>query len=316
MTERIIPIQIEGRESDNQPEKVEAEEDNNSIAADQNDDGDGEQKLSESMEQLAVDQPVKKPVVQVKSLNTQQEYLKEFDVMEKRDSNVLLSDYQLPNADSVEKIFLIIDRAQDENVTPFNIGAKKYTPLAAIKRAVNIFLTLKHNINPHHEFAIIVLNESDATLVINFTSDLRKLKEAVSKITECETEDIFNLNSLFKIITEYELPSVIAPEIAPSYVMRAIIFYGRSYTRPQLEPDSEICHYLEYPYFTCDILMTHEPVEAGNNCVQIFELLQNLDTKGTAYFFPVGRDLRRLQRCCGKLLAHPLQRPVQKLIKS
>jgi len=312
--ERIIPIQIEGRESSSRESTPESDVEEN--------------KLSKSLEELSVDtRPSQNPEtshkklqIQVKpavvSSSSQQEYLKEFDVLEKREGNSIFSDYILPNMDTLEHIVLVIDTAQDENCTPFIIGNQKYTPLGMLRRAISIFIKLKHNINPHHEFAIIVMNESDARLALPFTNDSRKLNDCLNKLTECETEDVFDLNTVFKIIMEVEAPQPLAPGIAPPYVLRTIIFYGRSYTLPEITITKELSMYLNHPFFTCDILMTHEPVEASNHCEKIFLILQNLDKKGTAYFFPVCRDLRRLHRCTGKLLAHPLQRPIQKLIKS
>lgn len=314
MTERVIPIKLEDRKSPNRETSPES---------------DVEQKeLSKSLEELSVDTKSpqkpetsrKRPQIQVKpatvSSSTQQEYLKEFDVLEKRESKIVLSDYTLPNSDTIEHIILVIDRAQDENYTPFVIGTQKYSPLSMLKRAIHIFIKLKHSINPHHEFAIIVMNESNASMSLPLTSDSRKLNDCLNKITECETEDVFDLNTVFRIIMEDEAPQPLAPGIAPPHVLRTIIFYGRSYTLPKITMTEKLTQYLNQPFFTCDILMTHEPVEASNHCGKIFDILQNLDKKGTAYFFPVCRDLRRMHRCTGKLLAHPLQRPIQKLIKS
>ncbi|KAJ8948393.1 hypothetical protein NQ314_008433 [Rhamnusium bicolor] len=294
MTEHIIPIIME--------------QDNNE---ENNPPSDSEQKISKPMEELSIKQ--NKPVIQVKTVpktNVHAEYLKEFDIFEER------GEYSLPNENVPEKIILVIDRAQDENFTPFVTNNCTFTPLSMLKRAIHVFLKLKHTINKYNEFAIVVLNENNAKWILNFTSDMRKLRDAINRITECEVEDTFNLNSLFdELVNNITMPDTIKSEIPPSYIVRTVIFYGRSYTIPEIELDEKLENLLENPYFTCDVLMTHEPVDPSNHCNRIFTALQNLDKKGLAYFFPVCRDSRRLHNCAGKLLAHPLQRPVQKLQK-
>ncbi|KAF7269391.1 BRISC and BRCA1-A complex member 1-like [Rhynchophorus ferrugineus] len=228
----------------------------------------------------------------------------------------LCTEYDLPNANTREQIVLVIDRVQDENYSPFIANNKAFTPLSMFKKAIEIFIKLKLRINPLHEFSIIVMGESRSQMLCSFTNDLRKLLYYLDSINECETEDSFNMNTVFDFIVNEELPVPTAPGLPPSRTLRAIIFYGRSYTIPKITMTEKITNYLNNPYFTCDILMTHEPVEISNNCNKIFEVLQNFDTKGRAYFFPVCRDVRKLHTSMGKLLSHPLQRPIQKLIKS
>lgn len=282
--ERIIPIQVEGRDEPSETSGDKKEQQN----------------LNKSMEELSVDKDlpktdsVKRPI-QVKSAtsssNDEQEYLKEFDVLEKREGNSIVTGYSLPNINTPERIFLVIDKAQDENYSPFLANNQKYTPLSMLKRAVSIFIKLKLNINPFHQFGIIAMNESNAQLLLSPTHDARKLNDCLNKIKECETEDIFDLNTVFNIIMEDDIPQQFTSEIHPSHVLRAIIFYGRSYTLPKVTMTDKITELLNNPFFTCDVLMTHEPVEISNHCGKIFDVLQNLDKKGTAYFFPVGRDL-------------------------
>ncbi|KAJ8921888.1 hypothetical protein NQ315_008521 [Exocentrus adspersus] len=295
MAERIIPIVMEDDSKDEDPSS------------------DTEQKIEKPMEQLSIKS--NKPTVQVKPMpksNMQEEYLREFDVFEDR------RQFTLPIANVPEKLVLVIDRAQDENFTPFILNNSKFTPLSMLKRAVHMFIKLKNTINKHNEFAIIVLNENNAKLLLHFTSDMRKLKDAVNKISKCEVEDTFNLNSLFdEIRANIVMPDpTVKEEIPPSHIVRTVIFYGRSYTIPKFEPSERIQRLLKNPYFICDVLITHEPVEASNYCKKIFNALQSIDKNGLAYFFPVCRDTRRLHNCAAKLLGHPLQRPIQKLQKT
>lgn len=325
MAERIIPITVEGRDEPNiETDKVQTE-------------------LSKSLEELKMettlnDQPStstlntpqgkvkatskeKTPKVVIKRapapINKEHEYLKEFDVFEKRDENNIVSGFSYPSANVQERIVLVIDSAQDENYTPFTVGNQKYSPLTTIKRAVSIFIKLKLNINPCHQFAIIKMNEKNASKVQDFCSDFRKLNDCLNKITECQAEDIFDLNTVFDLI-QNDLPAVGACEsrLTTPYVLRTILFYGRSYTIPEIEITEKLDTFFKHPFSVCDILMTHEPIEISNHCQKIFDVLQTLDKKGISYFFPVGRDSKRMHRCSGKLLGHPFQRPIQKLIKN
>ncbi|CAG9764556.1 unnamed protein product [Ceutorhynchus assimilis] len=244
------------------------------------------------------------------------EFLKNFDRLERRDINAIMQEYSLPNSDTLEKIILVIDSAQDENYTPFIASNQKYTPLSMIKRAVSIMIKLKLGINPHHEFAIIVMKKNDADLLFEFSNDYKRLIDCLNRISECETEDIFDLNTVFHKLEDIPLPKPLAPGLPPPYNIRIIFFYGRSFTMPQITMNEKVEALFKNPYFFCDVLMTHEVIEASNNCQKIFNVFQNLDKKGTGYFFPVGRDARRMHKCTGRLVAHPLQRPIQKLIKN
>ncbi|ENN79104.1 hypothetical protein YQE_04442, partial [Dendroctonus ponderosae] len=286
-------------------------------------------KTSNNEEELVMSTPVGKglastetpsPKVIIKPapvpLKDNLEYLKDFDIFEKRDGSPVITQYNLPNSDVMERIVLVIDRAQDENYTPFVIGNQKYTPLSMVKRAISIFIKLKLAINPNHEFAIIVMNENNATLLLELTNHVKKLLDCLNQINECITEDIFDLNKVFEIIEGVEIPTPQALGLPPPFVLRTVLFYGRSYTLPQITHTEKLDEFLNNPFFILDILMTHEPLETSNHCQKIFDILQNIDKKGISYFFPVCRDLRRVHRCMGKLLGHPLQRPIQKLVKN
>lgn len=324
MAERIIPITVEGRDEPNiETDLVQTN-------------------LSKSLEELKMetslnDQPSTSaaPQSNIKAtgkgkstarkvvikrapvpINKEHEYLKEFDVFEKRDENNIVSGFTYPSANVQERIVLVIDRAQDENYTPFIVGNQKYTPLTTVKRAVSIFIKLKLNINPCHQFAIIQMNEKNATKVQDFCSDFRKLNDCLNKITECQAEDIFDLNTVFDLIQNDLPPGPSQSGLITPHVLRTILFYGRSYTIPEIELTDKLDNFFKHPFSICDILMTHEPIEISNHCQKIFDVLQTLDKKGIAYFFPVGRDSKRMHRCSGKLLGHPFQRPIQKLIKN
>lgn len=287
--ERIIPIQIENSEDENSK---------NGSDTDKN--------ISKPMEELTLKS--KKANVQVKpKRNIQEEYLKEFDMF---DENIQCT---LPNANIPEKIIIVIDLAQDENFTPFNVQKNAFTPLSMLKRAIQVFIKLKHMINKYHEFALVFLNTNNAVWYLNFSTEVRRIINFLDKLNECEVEDTFKMNCVFEEILDNITPPEVIKDIPPPFLIRVVMFYGRSYTCPLMEFSENVKKLLEHPYFICDIIITHEPVDKSNHCKQIFESLQNLDKKSYSYFFPVGRDARRLHNSNAKLLAHPLQRPYQKV---
>ncbi|CAH1163324.1 unnamed protein product [Phaedon cochleariae] len=303
MAERKIPI------------KIQRDTDEKESISDESDENDQSNKMSQTMEQLAIKPGTKqkKLSIQIKSSQenmVNQKYLREYDVFEDRSKGTLF------NGNVREKIILAIDRAQDENCTPFMTEKSKFTPLSMFRRSLHLFLKLKHLINKDNEFALVVLNENSAKWHLNFTNDLRKLNQEIERITQCDVEDTFNMNNLLQEISHHvQVPETDSDEIAPTFVIRTILLYGRSYTIPVYKPDINIETILKKPYFYFDVLFTHEPVDRSNNCNNIFEALQSLDKKGLSYFFPVCRDTRRLHNSMAKLLAHPLQRPIQKLHK-
>nr|CAH7728580.1 unnamed protein product [Callosobruchus chinensis] len=292
MAERIIPIRLEGEDE-------------------QKENGSGdEQKIAKPMEQLTIKPD--KPNIQIKPASEaieQENKLQEFDLFEEG------CKVNLPNANVKEKIILVVDRAQDENPTPFRAKNQTFTPLSMLKRALHIFLELKHNIDSKHEFAIMTLNENNSSWITEFTSDIKKLHNIIDQIAECEVEDTFNLGDVFEQIMEkVSICAPKEPEEIPDFVIRTIVCWGRSYTLPQIDKTESLSVLFENPYFVCDILITHEPIGPGNYCDKIFNLLQNIGSKGS-YFFPVGRDTARLHSSMARLMGHPLQRAEQKRIK-
>ncbi|KAF5282093.1 hypothetical protein FQR65_LT14411 [Abscondita terminalis] len=223
--------------------------------------------------------------------------------------NTLLG-YNVP-----EKIIIVIDRAYDENCTDFEIGSgKKRSPLFMLQHALTIFLHNKSQINPKHEYAIIQLDEYSATWVHDFTTSIQDILASVRSITElpCEPEDIFDLNKIFDIINEKVDSSDLSySRVPPTYVVRTVLFYGRSYSLPKLTRTVELESLLNSPYFIVDVVMTHEPPDSGNNCEQIYKKLQTIDMKGSSYTFSVSRNASDLHCAMAKILSHPLQRPHQ-----
>ncbi|KAL3277167.1 hypothetical protein HHI36_012519 [Cryptolaemus montrouzieri] len=212
-----------------------------------------------------------------------------------------------------EKIIIALDRSRDEEITPFQDNAdNNYSPLSLLKKGVEMFVHLKSSLNRQHEFALILLDENKCTWCLDFTSNVREVIKTLNTVTECCAEDIFDLNSLFnEIAKRVKIPNF-NKDIPPPYVVRTVLLYNRSYTCPKIDITEIVKEILDLPYFTLDILASHEPVDETNNCKKIFSTLQNIDKKGFSYFFSVGRDINILLSSMGKLLGHPLQRPLRK----
>jgi len=221
----------------------------------------------------------------------------------------------LPAYNTPEKIIIVFDSAIDEVSTGFNINNELICPTAMLKRSLRFFLFNKHLIDPRHEYALVVINDNSVVWLKDFTSHIDTVINALDDIPACETEDILVLDDLFKLInSKVKLPETKENfNVPPPYVVRVLFTYGRSYTMPKVDDKlQEVLSLVNSPYFTFDILMTHEMPSTTNNCIKIFKDLQLIDSKGFAYFFPVGRSAAQLHLCIAKLLGHPLQRAVQR----
>ncbi|XP_065156525.1 BRISC and BRCA1-A complex member 1-like [Atheta coriaria] len=233
----------------------------------------------------------------------------------------LLDDFKipartLPAYNAPEKIIIVYDSAIDEVSTGFLMNNEKICPTVMLKRSLRFFLYNKQLIDPRHEFALVVIDDNSVVWLKDFTCHIDTIINALDEISACETEDILVLDNLFKLIgTKVKMPEIKENfNVPPPYVVRVLFTYGRSYTMPKLDYQlQEVFSLVSSPYFTFDILMTHEMPSTTNNCIKIFKDLQQIDCKGFAYFFPVGRSAAQLHLCIAKLLGHPLQRSVQRL---
>ncbi|XP_022905093.1 BRISC and BRCA1-A complex member 1-like [Onthophagus taurus] len=215
-----------------------------------------------------------------------------------------------------EKIILVIDRACDEVFSYFELNnGTKYRPLQMLKNAFTIFVHNKNFINKKHEFALMVLNESDVSWVLDFTSDIQKVSEAIDNLEECETEDIFDLNSLFNVIDEkVQYPTLLSDDlvIPPQFIVRVVLSYARSFTMPSFTRTERVNEMLNWPYFFIDVVMTHEIPDTSNKCELIFKKLEGLNIDGKGYLYYVDRNPSKLYYSMGKICGHPYQRSLQK----
>lgn len=222
----------------------------------------------------------------------------------------------LPAFNVPEKIVIVLDRAKDELYSHFKLNdGKMYSPLHMLKYSLLFFLRHKSFLNNKHTFALMVLNESSVSWVRDFTNDVDSLLDVLERIDECETEDIFNLDMVFNLIMNKVKLTELKDDVTvpPPHIIRVILTYSRSFTVPEFKLSEEISNLLNLPYFTFDIINTHEVPDSNNKCELIFKKLQELDVKGSSYIYSVERNSTELHNAFAKLLAHPLQRIAQKL---
>lgn len=236
------------------------------------------------------------------------------EVQEKKDNDSTIKDCSIestvPAYNTTKKIIIVFDRAYDEIFTNFYCpNGQTMSPMHMLTRGVRIFLHNQNFINSNHEFALILLNENICEWEVDFTKDINEILNVLELIEECETEDVFNMNSVFDTILKHvSLPKMSHITEKPPYIIHTIFFYNRSFTTPEYKVTDNLQQYLESPYFTFDILYTHEIPESNNHCQKIIDIFHDVIKKDKWYFFPVAREAQLLHICIGKLMGHPLQR--------
>ncbi|XP_030835933.1 BRISC and BRCA1-A complex member 1 [Strongylocentrotus purpuratus] len=222
---------------------------------------------------------------------------------------------RLPGVNCPEKIIICLDLASEVNRVPFlQRDGTKHLPIELVKRALSMFIRTKSNINPRHQFALVVLQES-AVWLQDFTSDVEEFLNVMFDLTsetrDCESCD---LTSLFEtIVHKVELPVIEDIEVLPPpYIVRTLFFYGRSALIPEFDNGREAQVALSAsPYFFFDVFYLHEPPSEENCCKDIYDVFLDLDKNNTSYIHEVGRNTTNLYNRMASLVAHPLQRPEQ-----
>lgn len=185
-----------------------------------------------------------------------------------------------------------------------------------LKRITEFFLYSKQSINHNTEFALVLLKESEVVWQHHFTKNIVEIIMHLDKFEgeECNAEE-FDLTKLFDLInTKVSLPEICLDYkiVPPANVIRLILLYNRSNCLPKLLSGTRSFDMIkEHPYFTIDILYSHEDKCSGHKCLEIYDALQSLDN-GYSYIFEVVKCAAKMHECAAKLLAHPLQRPLQK----
>ncbi|XP_044743401.1 BRISC and BRCA1-A complex member 1-like [Chrysoperla carnea] len=208
-----------------------------------------------------------------------------------------------------EKIIICLDVCNNESTIP----------LQALKTAVEIFLRLKAQINPRHEFALITLESTKAKWIRNF-SNFRNIIKAVQALQTVPLDDTsdetFNLDSLFEMATQcIEIPPFDNESVTllypPNYLVRIIILYTRSKFVPTINVGELLQNQLTSPYLFIDTVWMHAESNEENKIEEISKAFKFIQDNDKSYFFESDYNVIKLQNIMAKLLAHPLQRSLQ-----
>ncbi|XP_059472802.1 BRISC and BRCA1-A complex member 1-like [Neocloeon triangulifer] len=223
---------------------------------------------------------------------------------------------RLPSVNVPERIIICLDICADSNGDPFRFcDGTKQSPLNMVKMVVQMFMFCKMTVNSKHQYALMVLHEDGASWLLDFTFSPTDIANTMATLKTREQPPEWNLTSMFNIVNE----KVLMPHVAdigndiPPYIYRVICIYARTNCRPTLEPSSSATALMKSPYFFLDLIYVHEPLneQTKETCQSIFNDLCADLSLPTSYVFNVARNPTKLHDCMAKLLAHPLQRPLQ-----
>ncbi|CAG4918660.1 unnamed protein product [Colias eurytheme] len=223
----------------------------------------------------------------------------------------------LPNVNIPERIIICLDVCCDNQNSLYRLGdGTTFSPINMLKRVLEFFIHSKQAINKRTEFALIILRDADAYLLQNFTCNVKDIINTIDylHVEDCSSDN-FDFKHVFDIIKrEIEIPEYKQAECTtpPPYTVRMLILYARSNCVPLIVQEDPYLIFLKMQmYFYMDILFAHEEECNVFKCEEIYDALQDLDN-GYSFVFEVSRNAAKIHECIAKLLAHPLQRPLQK----
>ena len=232
-----------------------------------------------------------------------------FDSKKNLETRIKMQVNSIKSVNVPERIIFIIDATIEPNSTHFELGGGgKFAPLFMIKRVVEIFINAKSMINPNHEYALMILSGNEVRWIKKFTNITSDFLSHVDDIEDAPNNlSVFDLGKMFNEIEE------IVVKQDSTFVIRAIFIYCRSHAVPKfMSPRINFDNLMKRQRFFLDILYIHEHPSDDNGCDTIYSALNALDINNCAYIFEVGRNATRLHDHMVKLVAHPLQRPLQR----
>ncbi|XP_059847381.1 BRISC and BRCA1-A complex member 1-like [Hypanus sabinus] len=222
-----------------------------------------------------------------------------------------------PKVNCPEKVIICLDLSEEMSLQKLeSMNGSKTNALNIAQKMIEMFVRTKHKIDKRHEFALVVVND-EVTWLSGFTSDPR---EVCSCLYDLDTNvcESFDLDGLFNLVQQkIELPvTENVQTIPPPYIVRMILVYIRTPCNPQSVSVEHFSKILQSPYFFFDVIYIYnrtEEMEEEPGSKEAHSFFNNLDTKGTSYKYDVSLTGQavELHNCMAKLLAHPLQRPVQ-----
>ncbi|XP_051893743.1 BRISC and BRCA1-A complex member 1 isoform X2 [Pristis pectinata] len=222
-----------------------------------------------------------------------------------------------PKVNCPEKVIICLDLSEEMSLQKLeSMNGSKTNALNIAQKMIEMFVRTKHKIDKRHEFALVVVND-EVTWLSGFTSDPR---EVCSCLYDLDTNvcESFDLDGLFSLVQQkIELPvTENVQTIPPPYIVRMILVYIRTPCHPQSVSVEHFSKILQSPYFFFDVIYIYnrtEEMDEEPSYKEAYSFFNNLDTKGTSYKYDVSLTGQavELHNCMAKLLAHPLQRPIQ-----
>lgn len=166
------------------------------------------------------------------------------------DSNLNI---KMPRMNVREKIIICLDLCadNDNDSTPFRYihnkrsshkyyktafccdfrfgDGTKQTPLAMLKRVIQMYLYCKMTIDTKHQYALMVLHESGASWLVDFTMDPVVITNTLSTLKSRDQPPECDLGQMFDMVADkVVLPHVNDPVTElPPHVVRVIFLYAR-----------------------------------------------------------------------------------------
>jgi len=217
-----------------------------------------------------------------------------------------------------EKIIIILDPSEEMGKTYFNAEETNLKPnYTWVKIALRKFLLTKSILNRKHQFGLALLQRDGLFWYQEFTSDIKIILDCLND-TEAvpeDTEDIkeISMDPVFKDISKHlESSPDVEQSLVPKFVLRAILFYGRSHCKLVLSEDSKelVDKLYSSRRFAFDVLYLRNPSEVESDQGIISCLLKS-GVHESGYILEISESLAHLFEGVSKLLAHPLQRSLQ-----
>jgi len=218
-----------------------------------------------------------------------------------------------------EKIILCLDISSNLKKAIAHEKGNVKSLLAIIKNSVSTFMYTKNSINAAHEFALMILTDS-ATWCHGFTNNPADLMSLINDLDANSKEPTaVDLGAIFSSIEAEGIEPTNVEDDVPEYVVRLVLLYTRKELADFVSEDRlEVARKLlgantGNNYFFVDVILIHD--HKSNEIKQLKDLssgLAQMDVNGLGYFLVVKHDYEEIQNAMTRLLAHPLQRALQR----
>lgn len=208
-----------------------------------------------------------------------------------------------------EKIAIVLDTSIEmENIDCINepsmfANKKRYDH---VKRAIEIFVLSKSQMNEKHEFSLLTLDDS-AHMISDFSNAVEGFKEVLSQLQPYSLTDTVNLNTIFEVLqNELEIDNEELP-----YVLHVILIYGRNMKAPEIPQINELLTHRDV-YFDAIYIHNKDPNPFQAEISDLLVSLAIEQDRKFSYYFDIKTDMTKLYQAFSLLSAHVQQRTHQK----